>query len=116
MKLLGIAQSQYSRIKKVDTEPNKHLKKLSKIFSGEPNEFFHVKVFRKIEDGFLNNSTNDFHWIYHERKTSYVNLKIEGWFTRKQVIDNYKMLLCKFDEWKVNKDRVRWKYKRPSQL
>ena len=115
-KLLGITQSQYSRIEKGDTDPNKHLKKLSEIFSCEPNEVFQGKILREIEDDFLNNSTNGFHRIYHERKPGYVNLKIEGWFTRKQVIDNYKMLLCKFDEWKVNKDRVRWKYKRPSQL
>ena len=115
-KLLGITQSQYSRIEKGNSDPNKHIKKLSEIFGCEPNDVFQGKILREIEDDFLNNSTNSFQRIYHERKPGYVNLKIEGWFTRKQVIDNYKMLLCKFDEWKVNKDRVRWKYKRPSQL
>ena len=60
MKLLGITQSQYSRIEKGDTEPNKHLKKLSKISSSELNEVFQDKILREIEDDFLNNSTNDF--------------------------------------------------------
>ena len=39
-KLLGITQSQYSRIEKGDTNPNKHLKKLSEIFGCKPNEIF----------------------------------------------------------------------------
>ena len=115
-KLLGITQSQYSRIEKGDTDPNKHLKNLSEIFGCEPNEVFQGKILKEIEDDFLNNSTNGFQRIYHERKPGYVNLKIEGWFTRKQVINNYEMLLNEFKEWKINKDGVRWKYKRPSQL
>ena len=115
-KLLGITQSQYSRIEKGNTNPNKHLKKLSEIFCCEPNEVFQGKILREIEDDFLNISTNRFQRIYHERKPGYVNLKIEGWFTRKQMIDNYKMLLNEFEEWKINEDGVRWKYKRPSRL
>ena len=110
-KLLGITQSQYSRIEKGDTDPNKHLKKLSEIFSCEPNEVFQGKILREIEDNFLNNSTNGFQRIYHERKPGFVNLKIEGWFTRKQIIDNYEMLIKELDEWKVNEDGIRWKYK-----
>ena len=115
-KLLGITQSQYSRIEKGDTDPNKHMKRLSEIFKCEPNEVFQGKILKEIEDDFLNNSTNGFQRIYHERKPGYVNLKIEGWFTRKQVIDNYKMLISEFEEWKINEDGVRWKYKKPSQL
>ena len=110
-KLLGITQSQYSRIEKGDTDPNKHLKKLSEIFSCEPNEVFQGKILREIEDVFLNNSTNNFQRIYHEKKPGFVNLKIEGWFTRKQIIDNYEMLINELDEWKVNEDGIRWKYK-----
>ena len=110
-KLLGITQSQYSRIEKGDTDPNKHLKKLSEIFSCEPNEVFQGKILREIEDDFLNNSTNSFQRIYHVRKPGFVNLKIEGWFTRKQIIDNYEMLIKELDEWKVNEDGIRWKYK-----
>ena len=46
-----------------------------------------------------------------ERKPGYVNLKIDGWFTKKQIIDNYEMLIKELDEWKVNEDGIRWKYK-----
>ena len=110
-KLLGITQSQYSRIEKGASDPNKHLKKLSEIFGCEPNEVFQGKILREIENDFLNDSTNDFQRTFHERKPGYVNLKIEGWFTRKQVINNYEMLIKELDDWKINKDGIRWKYK-----
>ena len=110
-KLLGITQSQYSRIEKGSSDPNKHLKKLSEIFGCEPNEVFQGKILREIENDFLNDSTNDFQRTFHERKPGYVNLKIEGWFTRKQIINNYEMLIKDLDDWKINKDGIRWKYK-----
>ena len=110
-KLLGITQSQYSRIEKGTSDPNKHLKKLSEIFDCEPNEVFQGKILREIENDFLNDHTNEFQRTFHERKPGYVNLKIEGWFTRKQIIDNYEMLIKELDDWKINKDGIRWKYK-----
>tara|TARA_Y100000991_G_scaffold156520_1_gene119229 strand:+ start:499 stop:909 length:411 start_codon:yes stop_codon:yes gene_type:complete len=110
-KLLGITQSQYSRIEKGDSDPNKHLKKLSEIFGCEPNEVFQGEILREIDNNFLNDPTNNFQRIYHERKPGYVNLKIDGWFTRKQIMYNYEMLINELDEWKVNKDGIRWKYK-----
>ena len=110
-KLLGITQSQYSRIEKGDSDPNKHLKKLSEIFDCEPNEIFQGEILRQIDNDFLNDPTNNFQRIYHERKPGYVNLKIDGWFTRKQIMYNYEMLINEFDEWKVNEDGIRWKYK-----
>ena len=110
-KLLGITQSQYSRIEKGESDPKKHLKKLSEIFNCEPNDVFQGKILREIEDDFLNDQTNNFQRIFHARKPRYVNLKIVGWFTKKQIIDNYEMLLKEFDEWKVNEDGIRWKYK-----
>ena len=110
-KLLGITQSQYSRIEKGDSDPNKHLKKLSDIFNCEPNEVFQGKILREIEDEFLNNQSNNFQRIFHERKPGYVNLKIEGWFTKGQIVNNYEMLIKELDEWKVNEDGIRWKYK-----
>ena len=97
-KLLGITQSQYSRIEKGDSDPNKHLKKLSEIFGCKPSEVFQGKILREIEDDFLNNPINTFLRTYHERKRGYVNLKIEGWFTKKQVIDNYEMLIKELDD------------------
>ena len=110
-KLLGITQSQYSRIEKRDSDPNKHLKKLSEIFGCEPNEVFQGEILREIDNDFLNDPTNNFQRIYHERKPGYVKLKIDGWFTRKQIIYNYEMLINELDEWKVNEDGIRWKYK-----
>ena len=110
-KLLGITQSQYSRIEKGSSDPNKHLKKLSEIFGCEPNEVFQGKILREIENDFLNDPTNDFQRTFHERKPGYVNLKIKGWFTRKQIINNYEMLIKELDDWKINKDGIRWKYK-----
>ncbi len=110
-KLLGITQSQYSRIEKGVSDPNKHLKKLSEIFNCEANEVFQGKILREIDDDFLNDPTNSFQRIFHKRKPGYVNLKIEGWFTRKQITDNYEMLIKELGEWKVNKDGIRWKHK-----
>ena len=110
-KLLGITQSQYSRIEKGASDPNKHLKKLSEIFDCEPNEVFQGEILREIENDFLNDPTNDFQRTFHERKPGYVNLKVKGWFTRKQIINNYEMLIKELDEWKINKDGIRWKYK-----
>ena len=52
-KLLGITQSQYSRIGKGETDPNKHMKRLSEIFKCEPNEVFKGKILKEIEDDFL---------------------------------------------------------------
>ena len=110
-KLLGITQSQYSRIEKGDSDPNKHLKKLSQIFGCEPYEVFQGEILREIDNDFLNDPTNNFQRIYHERKPGYVNLKIDGWFTKKQIMYNYEMLINEFDEWKINEDGIRWKYK-----
>ena len=109
--LLGITQSQYSRIEKGNSDPNKHLNKLSEIFSCEPNEVFQGKILREIDDDFLNEQTNNFQRIFHERKPGYVNLKINGWFTKTQIINNYKMLLQELDEWKTSENGIRWKHK-----
>ena len=110
-KLLGITQSQYSRIEKGESDPNKHLKKLSEIFGCKPNEVFHGEILKEIDNDFLNDPTNNFQRIFHERKPGYVNLKIEGWFTKRQIINNYEMLIKELVEWKVNEDGIRWKYK-----
>ena len=106
-KLLGITQSQYSRIEKGASDPNKHLKKFSEIFDCEPNEVFQGEILREIENDFLNDPTNSFQRTFHERKPGYVNLKIKGWFTKKQIMNNYEMLIKELDDWKINKDGIR---------
>ena len=110
-KLLGITQSQYSRIEKGDSDPNKHLRKLSEIFGCSPNEVFQGEILKEIDNDFLNDPTNNFQRVFHERKPGYVNLKIEGWFTKKQIINNYEMLIKELDEWNINEEGIRWKYK-----
>ena len=110
-KLLGITQSQYSRIEKGVSDPNKHLKKLSNIFGCKPNEVFQGEILKEIDNDFLNDPTNNIQRIFHKRKPGYVYLKIEGWFTKRQIFDNYEMLLKELDEWNVNENGIRWKYK-----
>lgn len=110
-KLMGITQSQYSRIEKGTSDPNKHLKKLSEIFNCEPSEVFQGEIIREIEKDFINNPTNIFQRTFHESKPGYVNLKIDGWFTKKQIIENYQMLLNELDEWKTSDNGIRWKHK-----
>jgi len=109
--LLGITQSQYSRIEKGNSDPNKHLKKLSEIFNCKPNEVLQGKILREIDDDFLNDQTNSFQRVFHERKPGYVNLNINGWFTKTQIINNYEMLLQELDEWKTSENGIRWKHK-----
>ena len=110
-KHLGITQSQYSRIEKGQTNPAKHIKKLSKILDCHPNEVFQDEIQKKIEDDFLYDKTNSFHRIFHERKEGFVHLKIDGWFTKKQITENYKMLMRELNEWRINKEGIRWKHK-----
>ena len=110
-KHLGITQSQYSRIEKGHTNPAKHIKKLSEILDCRPNEVFQGEIQKKIEDDFLYDKTNSFQRIFHERKEGYVHLKIDGWFTKKQIAENYKMLLRELNEWRINEGGIRWKHK-----
>ena len=110
-KLMGITQSQYSRIEKGESDSKKHVKKLSEIFGCKVNEVFQGEILKEIDNDFLNDPTNNFQRVFHERKPGYVNLKIEGWFTKGQIVDNYEMLIKELDEWKVNEDGIRWKYK-----
>ena len=110
-KHLGITQSQYSRIEKGQTNPAKHIKRLSEILCCDPNEVFRGEIQKKIEDDFLNDKTNSFQRIFHERKKGYVHLKIDGWFTKKQVAENYKMLIRELNQWRINEGGIRWKHK-----
>ncbi len=110
-KLMGITQSQYSRIEKGESDSKKHVKKLSEIFGCKVNEVFQGEILKEIDNDFLNDPTNNFQRIFHQRKPGYVNLKIEGWFTKRQIIDNYEMIIKELDEWKVSEDGIRWKYK-----
>ena len=110
-KQLGITQSQYSRIEKGQTNPKKHLKKLSEIFNCDPNKVFETETMEEIENDLLNDKTNSFQRMFHEKKEGYVHLKIDGWFTKKQISENYKMIISELNEWRVNEKGIRWKHK-----
>ena len=110
-KHLGITQSQYSRIEKGQTNPAKHLKKLSEILDCHLSEVFQGEMQKKIKDDFLNDKTNSFKRMFHERKEGYVHLKIDGWFTKKQITENYNMLIRELNEWRINEGGIRWKHK-----
>ena len=51
-RLLGITESQYSRIEKDETSTNRHLKKLSEIFKCKPNDIFYTEILEEIENDF----------------------------------------------------------------
>ncbi len=110
-KFLGITQSQYSRVEKGKTNPKKHLKKLSEIFNCEPNEVFKENLFREKNIDFLKEERNLFSRTFHDKKNGFVYLKVDGWFTKKQIINNYEMLLNELSKWNVNENGIRWKYK-----
>ncbi len=110
-KHLGITQSQYSRIEKGQTNPAKHIKKLSEILDCHPSKVFQGEIQKRIEEDFLNDKTNSFQRIFHERKEGYVHLKIDGWFTKKQIAENYKMLIRELNEWRINEGGIRWRHK-----
>ena len=79
---MGITQSQYSRIEKGNSAPNKHIKKLSEIFDCEPNDVFQGAILKEIDNDFINDPTNSFQRVFHERKLGFVHLNIQGWFTK----------------------------------
>ena len=66
----------------------------------------------KIDDDFLNNQTNSFQRIYHERKPGYVNLKIDGWFTKGQISKNYESVSVLASKVQTTDIRSRRQHKR----
>ena len=97
-KLLGITQSQYSRIEKGDSDPNKHLKKLSEIFNCNPSEVFQGKILREIEDEFLEVQTKEWGCKYHEKKPDKVFLNIEGWYSKAEIKKNLEFIISGFKD------------------
>ena len=95
-KLLGINQSQYSRIERGDADPSKHLKKLSEIFNCNPSEVFQGKILREIEDEFLNVQTKEWGCKYHEKKPDKVFLNIEGWYSKAEIKKNLEFIMSGF--------------------
>ena len=84
---LNVTQSQYSKIESGESDPTKHLNKLSKILECKPNEIFSGKILNEIEEEFLNDPIKERSTTYHESKPDSVYIKMEGWFTQKELED-----------------------------
>ena len=82
---LGISQSQYSKIETGETDPAKHLNKLSKIFKCHPKDVFSGSILSDIEEDFLNDPIKETQCIYHRRNPNKVFVKMEGWFTEEEL-------------------------------
>lgn len=85
--LLNITQSQYSKIESGDTDPTKYLNSLSQILDCKPNEIFMGEILNEIEDEFLNDPIKEMSTTYHQSKPTSVYIKMEGWFTQKELED-----------------------------
>ena len=85
--LLNITQSQYSKIESGDTDPTKYLNSLSQILDCKPNEIFMDEILNEIEDEFLNDPIKEMSTTYHQSKPNSVYIKMEGWFTQKELED-----------------------------
>ena len=86
-KFLNITQSQYSKIESGESDPTKHLNKISEILDCKPNEIFSGKILNEIEEEFLNDPIKERSTTYHESKPDSVYIKMEGWFTQKELED-----------------------------
>ena len=84
---LNVTQSQYSKIESGESDPTKHLNKLSEILDCKPNEIFSGKILNEIEQEFLNDPIKERSTTYHESKPDFVYIKMEGWFTQKELED-----------------------------
>ena len=102
--LLNITQSQYSKIESGDTDPTKYLNSLSQILDCKPNEIFMGEILNEIEDEFLNDPIKEMSTTYHQSKPNSVYIKMEGWFTQKELEDFVKFSKNGFkDESNCNK-------------
>jgi len=84
---LNVTQSQYSKIESGESDPTKHLNKLSEILDCKPNEIFSGKILNEIEEEFLNDPIKERSTTYHESKPDSVYIKMEGWFTQRELED-----------------------------
>ena len=82
---LGVTQSQYSKIESGETDPTKHLNKLSKILKCEPNDVLNGQILIDIEDEFIKDPIKESKCIYHERNPNKVFVEMRGWFTEEEL-------------------------------
>ena len=65
---LGITQSQYSRVEKSKTDPEKYLDRLAAIFGCNPDEIFGRKIMSEIQRDFLNDPSKTQDMQFDETK------------------------------------------------
>ena len=95
---LNVTQSQYSKIESGESDPTKHLNKLSEILDCKPDEIFSGKILNEIEEEFLNDPIKERSTTYHESKPDSVYIKMEGWFTQKELEDFVKFSKSGFQD------------------
>jgi len=84
---LGITQSQYSRVEKSKTDPEKYLDRLAAIFGCNPDEIFGRKIMSEIQRDFLNDPSKTQGMQFDETKLDSVYLDVRGWFSKQQFND-----------------------------
>ena len=85
---LGVTQSQYSRIEKGQTTPDKHLEKLLLILDCKEDD-----IFPKTTDEFLLRDIKKIEFVYHKKRLNAVYLKIDGWFTKEEIKKNFEYIV-----------------------
>ena len=84
---LGITQSQYSRVEKSKTDPEKYLDRLAAIFGCNADEIFGRKIMSEIQRDFLNDPSKTQGMQFDETKLDSVYLDVRGWFSKQQFND-----------------------------
>ena len=95
---LGVTQSLYSRLEKGEVDPTRYLSKIAKILKCRPNEVFSGDILNEIEDNFLKDDKRVQQIQYHEKKKGFAHLKIDGWYSKKQVMELCKYIMESIDE------------------
>ena len=95
---LGVTQSLYSRLEKGEVDPTRYLSKIAKILKCRPNEVFSGDILKEIEDNFLKEDKRVHQVQYHEKKKGFAHLKIDGWYSKKQVKELCKYIIESIDE------------------
>ena len=87
---MGITQSQYSRVEKLKTDPEKYIDRLAVIFGCEPEEIYRQKIVSVIQWDFLNNPSNPQAMHFDEANLDSVYLDVTGWFSKQPFNDFFR--------------------------
>tara|TARA_B100000242_G_C42917860_1_gene425599 strand:+ start:92 stop:577 length:486 start_codon:yes stop_codon:yes gene_type:complete len=116
---LGITQSQYSRVEKSKTDPEKYIDRLAVIFGCAPEEIFGQKIMNEIQRDFLNSPSKKQAMHFDETKMDFVYLDVRGWFSKDQFTDFARDVQNGFVEikaWKEEQENEGAKYRQAEAL